>query len=114
MQIVISNNRVIGYGENFLCMGGTVINTETGAKYDNATIAECDCIPSDIGKVGYEYRGGSFVPSAPFGMADNTGYIMEVCTTCATPRNSSVPIKNAKWETEGGLVSRNRCDDEPR
>lgn len=103
MQIVLSNNRVVGYGENFLCMGGTVINTKTGAKYDNATIAECDCVPSDIGRVGYEYKGGSFVPSAPFGMADNTGYIMEVCTTCATPRNSGVPVKNAKWETVSTL-----------
>ena len=104
MQIVLSNNRVVGYGDNFLCMGGTVINTVTGAKYDNATIAECDCVPSDIGRVGYEYKGGSFIPSAPFGMADNTGYIMEVCTSCATPRNSGVPVKNAKWETVDTIV----------
>ncbi len=103
MQIVLSNNRIVGYGENFLCMGGTVINTATGAKYDNATIAECDCVPSDIGRVGYEYHAGTFVPCAPFGKADNTGYIMEVCTNCATPRNSGVPVKNAKWETVSTL-----------
>ena len=99
MQIVLSKNRVIAYGENFLAMGGTVINTETGAKFDNATVAECDCVPSDIGVSGYEYHSGGFVPCAPYGKADNTGYLMEVCTTCATPRNSGVPIKNAKWET---------------
>lgn len=103
MQIVLSNNRIVGYGENFLAMGGTVINTATGEKFDNATIAECDCVPSDIGVTGYEYHSGTFVPCAPFGKADNNGYIMEVCTECATPRNSGVPVKNAKWETVSTL-----------
>lgn len=99
MQLVLSNNRIIAHGENFLSMGGVVINTATGARYENATIAECNGCPSDIDKVGYEYHAGVFVPCAPFGMGNNNGYIMEVCTDCATPRNSGIPIKNAKWET---------------
>ncbi len=99
MQIVLSKNRVIAYGENFLAMGGTVINTETGEKYDNATVAECDCVPSDIGTSGYEYHSGVFVPCAPYGKGNNKGFLMEVCTECATPRNSGVPVKNVKWET---------------
>ena len=103
MQIVLSNNRIIAHGENFLAMGGTVINAVTGARFENATIAECEGCPSDIDSVGYEYYAGTFVPCAPFGKADNTGYIMEVCRDCATPRNSGVPIKNAKWETVATL-----------
>ena len=104
MQLVLSNNRIIAHGENFLAMGGVVINTETGAKYENATIAECNGYPSDIDKVGYEYHAGVFVPCAPFGVGNNNGYVMEVCTDCATPRNSGIPIKdiiiaNIKWET---------------
>lgn len=97
MQLVLSNNRIIAHGENFLAMGGVVINTETGAKYDNATIADCDCFPSDINEVGYEYHAGVFVPCAPFGKGNNNGYVMEVCETCATPRNSGLPIKDVKW-----------------
>lgn len=93
MQLVLSNNRIIAHGENFLAMGGVVINTETGAKYENATVAECDGCPSDIDTVGYEYHGGIFVPCAPFGTGNNNGYFMEVCETCATPRNSGIPIK---------------------
>lgn len=93
MQLVLSNNRIIAHGENFLAMGGVVINTETGAKYENATVAECDGCPSDIDTVGYEYHGGVFVPCAPFGTGNNNGYFMEVCETCATPRNSGIPIK---------------------
>lgn len=93
MQLVLSNNRVIAYGENFLAMGGVVINTETGARYENATIAECNGCPSDIDKVGYEYHAGVFVPCAPFGVGNNNGYFMEVCESCATPRSSGIPIK---------------------
>lgn len=94
MQLVLSNNRIIAHGENFLAMGGVVINTETGAKYENATIAECNGCPSDIDKVGYEYHAGVFVPCAPFaGNGNNNGYFMEVCESCATPRNSGIPIK---------------------
>ena len=97
MQLVLSSNRIIAHGENFLAMGGVVINTETGAKYENATIAECEGCPSDIDKVGYEYHAGVFVPCAPFGKGDNNGNFMEVCTTCATPRDSGLPIKDIKW-----------------
>ena len=98
MQLVLSKNRIIAHGENFLAMGGVVINTETGARYENATIAECEggC-PSDINEVGYEYHAGVFVPCAPYGKGNNNGYFMEVCETCATPRNSGLPIKDIKW-----------------
>lgn len=100
MQLVLSNNRIIAHGENFLSMGGVVINTETGAKYENATVAECENCPSDIGQVGYEYHAGVFVPCAPFGMGNKKGYVMEVCTECATPRNSGIKIKDlSAWET---------------
>lgn len=93
MQLVLSNNRIIAHGENFLSTGGTVINTVTGAKHENATIAECDGCPSDIDTVGYEYHAGVFVPCAPYGKGNNNGCFMEVCTDCATPRNSGIPIK---------------------
>ena len=93
MQLVLSNNRVIAHGENFLTMGSVVINTETGAKYENATVAECENCPSDIDTVGYEYHAGVFVPCAPFGMGNNNGFFMEVCESCATPRNSGIKIK---------------------
>ena len=99
MQLVLCNNRIIAHGENFLALGGVVINTETGAKYDNATIAECEGCPTDINEVGYEYHAGVFVPCAPFGKGDNNGYFMEVCKNCATPRNSGLPIKDIKWST---------------
>jgi hypothetical protein len=94
MQLVLSSNRIIAHGENFLSMGGVVINTVTGAKYENATIAECNGCPSDIDKVGYEYHAGVFVPCAPFGTGNNNGYFMEVCESCATPRSSGISIKN--------------------
>lgn len=93
MQLVLSNNRVIAHGENFLAMGGVVINTETGARYENATVAECEGCPSDIDEVGYEYHAGVFVPCAPYGKGNNNGYFMEVCETCATPRSSGIPVK---------------------
>lgn len=92
MQLVLSGNRVIAHGKNFLAMDGTVINTETGAKYENATVAECENCPSDIGEVGYEYEAGVFKPCAPYGKGNGEGYVMEVCE-CATPRNSGIPIK---------------------
>lgn len=93
MQLVLSNNRIIAHGENFLAMGSVVINTETGARYENATIAECNGCPSDIDKVGYEYHAGVFVPCAPYGLGNNNGFFMEVCESCATPRSSGIPIK---------------------
>ena len=99
MQLVLSNNRVVAHGENFLAMGGVVINTETGAKYENATVAECEGCPSDINEVGYEYHAGVFVPCAPYGKGNNNGYFMEVCESCATPRNSGIKIKGGiKYE----------------
>lgn len=104
MQLVLSNNRVIAHGENFLALGGVVINTSTGAKYENATIAECECVPCDIDTTGYEYHAGEFVPCAPFGMGNNNGYFMEVCEDCATPRSSGIPIKDIKWNKLGSVV----------
>ena len=91
---------MIAHGENFLALGGVVINTETGARYENATIAECDGCPSDIDKVGYEYHAGTFVPCAPFGVGNNNGFFMEVCESCATPRSAGIPIL-------GGLKRKN-------
>ena len=88
MQLVLSNNRVINYGENFIAMGGTVINTETGIVYQNATVAECSNCPSDIGTVGYEYHAGRFVPCAPFGRGK--GNVAVYCDDCKTPRDSGV------------------------
>ena len=97
MQLVLINNRIVAHGENFLAMGGVVINTVTGARYDNATVAECSGCPSDIDEVGYEYHAGSFVPCAPYGKGKGTGYFMEVCPDCATPRNSGLLINDINW-----------------
>lgn len=104
MQLVLSNNRVVAHGENFLAMGGVVINTETGAKFENATVAECDNCPSDINEVGYEYHAGVFKPCAPYGMGNQKGYVMEVCPDCATPRNSGVLIADIKWSKISSVV----------
>lgn len=91
MQLVLSNNRVLTYGENFIALGGIVINTETGRKYENATIAECDCIPSDIDDVGYEYRSGDFVPCAPFGKG--SGNVAVLCSRdCKSIKDSGIPF----------------------
>lgn len=103
MQLVLVNNRIIAHGEGFLAMDGVVINTETGAKYENATIAECDNCPSDIGEVGYEYHAGVFKPCAPYGKGNNDGFFMEVCVPCATPRNSGIPINNIKYVKLAGV-----------
>ena len=90
MQLVLIKNRVVAHGENFLSMGGVVINTETGAKYENATIAECEGCPSDIGIVGYEYHAGEFVPCAPFGKG--RGNVAVYCDECKAPRDSGIHI----------------------
>ena len=92
MQLVLSNNRILAHGETFLAMGGVVINTETGAKYENATIAECSGCPSDFGVVGYEYHAGRFVPCAPFGVG--TGNVAVYCDDCKTPRDSGIHIND--------------------
>lgn len=86
MQLVLSGNRVIAHGENFLSMGGTVVNTETGACYQNATVAECDGCPADIDSAGYEYHAGVFVPVAPYGTAED-GHLMVACD-CGTPKRA--------------------------
>lgn len=90
MQLVLSNNRVLAHGENFISMGGTVINTETNKVYQNATVAECSGCPSDIGVVGYEYHAGEFVPCAPFGKGP--GNVAVYCDDCKTPRDSGIHI----------------------
>lgn len=93
MQLVLCNNRVMAHGEGFLAMGGVVINPETGEKYEGATIAECDSCPSDIGKVGYEYRAGIFTPCAPYGKGDGT--IPVLCDDeCKAIKDSGIPLSN--------------------
>ena len=51
MQLVLINNRIVAHGDGFIALGGIVINTETGKKYEHATIAECSGCPSDIDTV---------------------------------------------------------------
>lgn len=99
-QLVLSNNRVLAHGEDcFLCMGGTVICTETGRKWDNATVATYDCAcPADIDEAGYEYRAGEFVPCAPFGKATG-GTIPVLCDDCKTIKDSGYLLPNfARWQ----------------
>ena len=73
-------------------MGGTVINTNTGRVYQNATVVECDGCPSDIGEVGYEYHAGQFIPCAPFGKGD--GNLAVVCgEDCKSIKDSGIPAK---------------------
>lgn len=92
MQLVLSGKRVITHGENFIAMGGTVINPDTGAVYQNATIAECDCCPADIDRVGYEYHAGEFVPCPPYGTG--TGNIAVWCDDCKTPLDSGMSMSD--------------------
>lgn len=92
-QLVLSGNRVIAHGEDcFLCMGGTVICTETGRAWSNATVANVTGgIPADIDSVGYEYHAGEFIPCAPFGKGG--GNVAVVCNEdCKTIKDSG---KNA-------------------
>lgn len=93
MQLVLINNRVITHGENFLSLGGVVINTKTGAKYENATIAECDSCPSDIDKAGYEYHAGVFVPCAPYGKGN--GNVAVLCDRdCKSIKDSGIHLNS--------------------
>lgn len=93
MQLVLNNNRVMAYGENYLAMGGVVINTVTGERHEHATIAECDCAPSDIGQVGYEYRAGEFIPCAPYGKGDGT--VPVLCgNDCKATKDSGIPLES--------------------
>ena len=92
MQLVLSGSRIIAHGENFIAMGGTVINTETCKTYQNATIVECDGCPADIGSVGYEYHAGVFVPCAPYGKDNGNGTILVACEECGTPKDSGLRV----------------------
>lgn len=111
-QLVLSGNRVLAYGDNcFVSMGGTVICEETGKAYQNATVVtHTGGIPADIDTVGYEYHAGVFVPCAPYGMGDGNGYLMEMCTDCATPKNSGIKVKELRWQTLGSVVCSATCD----
>lgn len=90
MQLVLSGKNIVAYGEGFLAMGGTVINPDTGAVHQNATIVECENCPADLGKVGYEYHAGEFVPCGPFGEGD--GNIAVWCDECKAPRDSGLSM----------------------
>lgn len=107
MQLVLSNNRVLSHGGNYLAMEGVVINIETGERYERATLAECDNCPSDIDKVGYEYHAGTFVPCAPFGVGD--GNVLVAChKDCKSLKDSGVPfgrmgqVVETSYEGSGG------------
>ena len=105
MQLVLRNNRIIDYGEGFVAANnGVVTNSSTGKSYSNATVAECENYPSDIGSTGYEYHAGVFVPCAPYGTGDNSGYFMEVSASCAVPRNSGLLIRDIKWSKAASCV----------
>ena len=90
MQLVLSGKRVIGYGENLLATGGTVVNLDTEKVYQNATIAECECYPCDIDKVGYEFYNGEFIPCAPYG--EGKGNVAVWCDECKKPLDSGLTI----------------------
>lgn len=91
MQLVLINNRIVAHGEDFFAMGGVVINTETGKKYEHATIAECSGCPSDIDTVGYEYHAGTFIPCAPYGRGK--GNVAVLCDKdCKSIKDSGVSI----------------------
>ena len=93
MQLVISGKRILTHGENFIAMGSVVVNPETNAKYNNATIAECSCVPSDIDSVGYEYHAGEFIPCAPYGKGDGT--VPVLCgNDCKATKDSGIPLES--------------------
>lgn len=92
IQLVVSGNRILAHGEDcFISMGGTVICPNTERVYQNATVVNCDTIPSDIGLVGYEYHAGEFVPCAPFGVGG--GNVAVVCgDDCKAIKDSGKPL----------------------
>lgn len=103
MQLVLKGNRVLAHGENFVAMGGTVVNTVTNKAYQNATIAECTSCPSDIDEVGYEYHAGTFVPCAPYGKGG--GNIAVVCNEdCKSVKDSGVSSDNLSNVMSNGLT----------
>lgn len=110
MKLALSGNRVVGYGENLVPMGGTVVDTDTNKVYQNATVAECDGCPSDIDKVGYEYHAGMFVPCAPYADEESNGHVMVACDTCATPRRSDKKIQDVMTYPEifTGTLAKNQ------
>lgn len=107
MQLVVSGNRILAHGEGFLSMGGTVINSDTGGVWQNATVVECDCCPTDIDSVGYEYHAGQFVPCAPYGKGK--GNLAVVCNDdCKSIKDSGwhitdllSPATAERWFGEG-------------
>lgn len=63
-QLVLSGNRVVARGEDcFITAGNTVFCPDTGAVYENATIAtyDCECPDNVLGK-DYTFERGEFVP----------------------------------------------------
>lgn len=90
-QLIVSGNRILAYGEDcFTTMGEMVKCSNTGNEYPNATVVTCEEFPADIGKVGYEYHAGQFVPCAPFG--EGMGNIAVICDACNTMKNSGIPL----------------------
>jgi hypothetical protein len=93
VQIVISGNRVLGYGTDFSVTGNAVECASTGRVYNNATIATVESVPDDIGSVGYEYHAGRFVPCGPFGVGK--GNVAVVCNDdCKALKDSGVPMES--------------------
>lgn len=90
-QLVVSGKTILAYGEDcFSVMGDMVKCSETGNEYFNATVTTCEDFPPDIGKVGYEYHSGQFIPCAPFG--EGMGDIAVFCDACNTMKKSGVPL----------------------
>ena len=91
-QLVVKGNRILSYGEDcFIAVNGNVICTNENKVYENATVVECDNIPSDIDSVGYEYHSGAFVPCAPFGKG--TGNVAVLCDeNCKSIKDSGIPF----------------------
>lgn len=89
-QLVLIGNRIVAHGDNcFLAMGGTVVCEKTGKAYSNATVVNHEGgLPCDIDTVGYEYRGGVFVPCAPYGKGEGT--LLVACEECGTPKDSGI------------------------
>lgn len=106
MQLVVSGNRILAHGEDcFLAMGGTVICTQTGRVFQNATVVnDCENCPSDIDSVGYEYHAGEFVPCAPYGVHGIDGHIMVACDDCATPKRSKYKLSELAKIEVGSYV----------
>lgn len=96
-QLVLVRNRVVAFGDAcFYAMGGTVICTKTGRKFENATVAETETPPPcDLGQVGYEFIGGEFIPCEPYGKIDE-GYLFTACNDCKTPKQTSIPTAAVK------------------